>query len=631
MDWHPIALNKEALRREPGKTTKMASGENLSMAGELLSLLSPYPYHSCVSNLHCSDSVQLTKFNRDRLPANHWVDTKRFVTSTNRVLPGALFELFGEYSSESSTVVRDNLVGWTYDNYREIKTATNVALTQRKIELKEWIQEMADEKTPGDEIALYILCKMYRRHAFVYTRKWWWTTLLYKMPSSAEELIKKCDKTLVFIKHGVFGEIKAIRIPDIKHTAPSTSTDKKEGGDNKVKPTTSTSSDGPSKRASRSRIRKSPQKCATVDYKKLAGEDAHEDQKSPSKKRRKGVNLRKPSSARIAAQRKILDARLRSPPRPTRVTEPIPCTSTTTPETTKTITKPATEAETREVISALLTLGQDQMDYTTDKTIPAQQEHSVANEASNEQLDQESVQPPIEANVVVKNTPATDVEEKVIGTAIKTILEDGETTNQPPAPQPPAPQPTQSKKGTVTFKSYRLKKSKKDLKLRCRVCLVSIPSVREYNKHYLDKHPPTPCPYCNKRFISPRTLARHLYVHKEIMYECKTCEKGFSFASQHRAHNRKHSKDTGFVCMKSGCGKRFKRDNELNAHVKTHRKTAIKCGEKGCSYSNKDIRNVRAHRKCHSNQLPYSCPLCGKKFRWQQQKKRHLPVCPELK
>ena len=108
----------------------MASSENLSMAGELLNVLSPYAYHSCVSNLHSNDTVQLTKFNRDRLPSNHWVDTKRFVTASNRVLPNALFEMFGEYSSETGSEVRDNIVGWTYDNYREIKTATNIALTQ---------------------------------------------------------------------------------------------------------------------------------------------------------------------------------------------------------------------------------------------------------------------------------------------------------------------------------------------------------------------------------------------------------------------------------------------------------------------------------------------------------------------
>ena len=282
-----------------------------------------------------------------------------------------------------------------------------------------------------------------------------------------------------------------------------------------------------------------------------------------------------------------MEARLRSPPKPTRVTNPIPCTSGVSVNTSETLPQHTTEAETHEVITALLTLGQDQIDNTMEDTTPASKicndnlnttDVNVKPTDQSDQPDLPVVQPPIEVNVVVKNPPepAPDKELNVIGTAIKTIIEEPDT------------KPT-TKKGTVTIKSYRLKKTKKDLKLRCRVCLVLIPSVREYNNHYLDEHPPSPCPYCTRTFISPRTLARHLYAHKEIMYECKICEKGFNFQSQLRAHNRKHSGDTGFVCMKSGCGKRFKRDNELKAHVKAHRKTAIKCGEKGCGYSNKDI------------------------------------------
>ena len=325
-----------------------------------------------------------------------------------------------------------------------------------------------------------------------------------------------------------------------------------------------------------------------------------------------------------------MDARLRSPPKPTRVTVPVPTprTSVEAAKTSETLTEPATEAETREVITALLTLGQERLDNITEDNTPVNTPvETISNKIPiDNSADPPDIQPPIEVNVIVKNPPETAPEKElnVIGTAIKTDLEEERKTT-------PTSKDSPIKKGTVKFKSYRLKKTKKDLKLRCRVCLVLIPSVREYNKHYIDKHPPCPCPYCARTFISPRTLARHLYAHKEIMYECKICAKGFSFESQYRAHNRKHSGDTGFVCMKVGCGKRFKRDNELKAHVKSHRKTAIKCGEKGCGYSNKDIRNVKAHRKCHTNQLPYYCALCGQRFRWQQQKKRHYNVCPEMK
>ena len=61
------------------------------------------------------------------------------------------------------------------------------------------------------------------------------------------------------------------------------------------------------------------------------------------------------------------------------------------------------------------------------------------------------------------------------------------------------------------------------------------------------------------------------------------------FNSDFVAHNRKHINDNDYVCMTVNCGKRFKRDSELKAHVKAHRKTNIRCGHTGCTYSNKDI------------------------------------------
>ena len=79
--------------------------------------------------------------------------------------------------------------------------------------------------------------------------------------------------------------------------------------------------------------------------------------------------------------------------------------------------------------------------------------------------------------------------------------------------------------------------------------------------------------------------------------------------------------------MKVNCSKRFKRESELKSHVKTHRKTSIKCGHPGCSYSNKDVCNIRAHRKHHSDEKPYKCVNYDAAFKWQQQKKRHLKNC----
>ena len=76
---------------------------------------------------------------------------------------------------------------------------------------------MADEHTPGDELTLYVLARMYHCHAYVFTQMFWWTTLLYTVPVTEKELLNQCNVVLVYMKEGVFGELEMIRSPAPKH------------------------------------------------------------------------------------------------------------------------------------------------------------------------------------------------------------------------------------------------------------------------------------------------------------------------------------------------------------------------------------------------------------------------------
>ena len=82
---------------------------------------------------------------------------------------------------------------------------------------------MASEQTLGDEIALYILSRMYRKHAFVYTQMFWWTTLLYTWPVQEKEIMDKCKVVLVYMKPGAFGELQKIQPPTATSTRVETS------------------------------------------------------------------------------------------------------------------------------------------------------------------------------------------------------------------------------------------------------------------------------------------------------------------------------------------------------------------------------------------------------------------------
>ena len=117
----------------------------------------------------------------------------------------------------------------------------------------------------------------------------------------------------------------------------------------------------------------------------------------------------------------------------------------------------------------------------------------------------------------------------------------------------------------------------------------------------------------------------------KYMYECDVCSRGFQFASQLKEHKRVHQAQGDWVCFKPKCGKRFKRESKLNAHLVSHNKKLLHCDE--CPYTNPDPRNLRAHKRRHSDALPFVCSLCGRGFKWVQQRIRHLKSgkCPEQK
>ena len=114
-------------------------------------------------------------------------------------------------------------------------------------------------------------------------------------------------------------------------------------------------------------------------------------------------------------------------------------------------------------------------------------------------------------------------------------------------------------------------------------------------------------------------MLKHRYSHYETMVECETCGKGFQFKSQLTEHRRVHQLIGDWVCFRPACGKRFKCESELDAHLFNHRSTKIKCDH--CDYENADPRNVHAHNRKHENKKRFICKGCGESFTWIEQRK----------
>ena len=46
-----------------------------------------------------------------------------------------------------------------------------------------------------------------------------------------------------------------------------------------------------------------------------------------------------------------------------------------------------------------------------------------------------------------------------------------------------------------------------------------------------------------------------------------------------------------------------------------------------CTYTTKDIRNLRQHKTRHSDVKKLLCHKCGSMFKWHMELKRHLAKC----
>ena len=103
-----------------------------------------------------------------------------------------------------------------------------MAVKHKKIELNNWIEKMRLNTTHGDDMALYLLCQMYNKHAYVHTARYGWSTLPFKTKSPFMEIVAKCDIELVLLHCWSFGEVLKIRRPML----PSKIIDKKTALEN---------------------------------------------------------------------------------------------------------------------------------------------------------------------------------------------------------------------------------------------------------------------------------------------------------------------------------------------------------------------------------------------------------------
>ena len=185
-----------------------------------------------------------------------------------------------------------------------------------------------------------------------------------------------------------------------------------------------------------------------------------------------------------------------------------------------------------------------------------------------------------------------------------------------------------SPKGNLQYKQYGIvrqsPKSAPNRSRRCWYCKTICHSKREWNIHHKTEHAKVKCPDCDKLFPTPDAFNRHRYIHnKSHHFKCALCDTICLFKSDLEQHMSKHTEEKLWYCSYKGCNRNFKRKSDLTAHEVVHMGEDFLCEFPLCVYKNKDTRLVKRHQRVHTKEAKVECPVCGEKFVFYMQMKRH--------
>ena len=84
-------------------------------------------------------------------------------------------------------------------------------LNMHKKRLRQWIDDMRDQNTPADELAIFALSRLYKRHSVIYTKNRTWCTIGISKPLSERDVYLSCD--VRFVQMGPRNFVSLIKKP----------------------------------------------------------------------------------------------------------------------------------------------------------------------------------------------------------------------------------------------------------------------------------------------------------------------------------------------------------------------------------------------------------------------------------
>ena len=197
-------------------STTMASKSHMSMSEELINAMYTKPYTGLIPYLSPNSALTVSDFEKCPLANDHWLDLPQESSQRKgrkKRDPNRVFEAFGFYSDHDPIEVREEMLSYISLEFNYFQTVAWLILQLCKISLSEWCNNMRAISTPGDELAIFALSKLYQRHSVVYTKDKTWSTIGTSTPMSEKEVYQQCDLKFILMGKGHF--VQLIKKPSV--------------------------------------------------------------------------------------------------------------------------------------------------------------------------------------------------------------------------------------------------------------------------------------------------------------------------------------------------------------------------------------------------------------------------------